>query len=281
MAVVASHVAASRAEFEPLGVAPPQTEEYLEALEFKSRMFKSQVMAPYISNPQSWLSRERNQLAEDLMERRGLSYTPRPQSRPQSRHMAIAPRPVKANAPTAVPRAVAKVSRPAATRVNTAGKVTKPTREKKPRKEHGEGQIRQFTQSTREDKDFNSVPDYCPPTSTLPENPNCLKVEWKGQLLSMENDSLRDVLPPQELLLASILRLDGATYLTSKRRMFLSRLECLKKGKDFRKTDAQQACKIDVNKASKLWTAYEKVGWLDPKYMLGYLNDPAANNSPQ
>jgi len=42
--------------------------------------------------------------------------------------------------------------------------------------------------------------------------------------------------------------------------------------KDFRKTDAQQACKIDVNKASKLWTAFDKAGWFQNKWMEPFEN---------
>jgi len=42
----------------------------------------------------------------------------------------------------------------------------------------------------------------------------------------------------------------------------------LRIGKEFRKTDAQQACKIDVNKASKLWTAFDKVGWFKKDFFL-------------
>jgi hypothetical protein len=83
------------------------------------------------------------------------------------------------------------------------------------------------------------------------------------------------LLHPDELILASNLRLDCATYLTSKRRIFLRRLECARIGKEFRKTDAQQACKIDVNKASKLWQAYDRVGWLDIQWMREYMNRKA------
>ena len=54
--------------------------------------------------------------------------------------------------------------------------------------------------------------------------------------------------------------------------MFMRRLECIGIGKEFRKTDAQQACKIDVNKASKLWQAFDKVGWLDQKWMKPHLH---------
>src|SRR4030095_11349090 len=92
-----------------------------------------------------------------------------------------------------------------------------------------------------------------------------LKADWKGQMLDLSNDPDRHVLDPAEVGLAATLRLSCATYLCSKRRIFEARLNALRIGKEFRKTDAQQACKIDVNKASKLWTAYEKVGWFQPE----------------
>jgi hypothetical protein len=101
----------------------------------------------------------------------------------------------------------------------------------------------------------------------LPSKQNSLKVDWKGNALALSNDPFRHLLHPDELALAAGLRLDCATYLTSKRRIFMRRLDCFRIGKEFRKTDAQQACKIDVNKASKLWTAYEKVGWLNKEWM--------------
>ena len=40
---------------------------------------------------------------------------------------------------------------------------------------------------------------------------------------------------------------------------------------EFRKTDSQKACKIDVNKASKLWSAYEKIGWFDLRFITPHL----------
>ena len=42
-------------------------------------------------------------------------------------------------------------------------------------------------------------------------------------------------------------------------------------GNEFKKTNAQQACKIDVNKASKLWTAFENVGWLHIDWVRKYM----------
>jgi hypothetical protein len=131
--------------------------------------------------------------------------------------------------------------------------------------------------STREDKDFNSIPDYCPPVDAVILRPNSMRVEWKGNPLDLSNDPNCHLLHPEEVQLASVLRLDCATYLTSKRRIFQARLECYlgrwggggRGKKEFRKTDAQQACKIDVNKASKLWQVYEKVGWLDERFCVG------------
>ncbi|KAL1796102.1 hypothetical protein ACET3X_006326 [Alternaria dauci] len=126
--------------------------------------------------------------------------------------------------------------------------------------------------TNRDDSDYNAIPDYSPPLDTLPKgNTKVLKAEWKGQALSLADDPDRDLLHEAELNLAGTLRLNCATYLTSKRRIFQARIEALKIGKEFRKTDAQQACKIDVNKASKLWQSYDRVGWFNPDYFRQYL----------
>lgn len=130
---------------------------------------------------------------------------------------------------------------------------------------------RQIGRATRDDKDFTAQLDYCPPLNTLPHRTNWLKIGWDGRPADLRDDPHRHRLHPDEVMLASTLRLDCATYLTSKRRIFERRLQCLHRGKIFRKTDAQQACRIDVNKASKLWTAFELVGWLDESYMRRFL----------
>lgn len=120
--------------------------------------------------------------------------------------------------------------------------------------------------TNRDDTEYDALPDYSPPLDTLGNNAKALKADWKGQMLDLSNDADRHLLSPAELNLASTLRLSCATYLCSKRRIFEGRVRALRVGKEFRKTDAQQACKIDVNKASKLWTAYERVGWFNPEY---------------
>jgi hypothetical protein len=127
---------------------------------------------------------------------------------------------------------------------------------------------------SREDKDFMALEDISPPLSSLASARKRLRVNWKDNRnpLDLSNDPHRDLLHPDELTLASNLRLDCATYLTSKRRIFLARLEFAKAGAEFRKTHAQKACKIDVNKASHLWQAYEDVGWLDLEWIRPHMS---------
>lgn len=108
---------------------------------------------------------------------------------------------------------------------------------------------------------WEKLPDYSPPLATL-SSEKCLKVEWKGSPMDLSNDPLRDLLHPAELNLAQTLRLPCDLYLDSKRRLFLEKMHRLKQGLAFRRTDAQKACRIDVNKASRLYAAFEKVGWL-------------------
>lgn len=126
-------------------------------------------------------------------------------------------------------------------------------------------------QSTnREDTDFNSIPDYCPPLTTLGSDAK-FKVEWKGTPRSLSNDPHKHLLHPAEIHLASILRLSCAVYLTSKRRIFRAKVEETRQGLRFNKTDSQKVCKIDVNKASKLWSAYDRIGWFDEKFITPHL----------
>ncbi|CCH61245.1 hypothetical protein TBLA_0E01910 [Henningerozyma blattae CBS 6284] len=116
---------------------------------------------------------------------------------------------------------------------------------------------------------WNLLPDYSPSLDTLPQNNiNCLKIEWKGSATDLTNDPLRSQLHESELVLAQLLRLPCDLYLDSKRRLFLEKYYKVKKGLPFRRTDAQKACRIDVNKASRLYTAFEKVGWLNDRYFI-------------
>lgn len=123
-----------------------------------------------------------------------------------------------------------------------------------------------------ENANWTELPDYAPPTSDLDENNRVLKVTWHGHKLLPNPDSPdRQYLHEQEIEVAQTLRLDPAVYLTNKRKIFQARVQALRDGKNFTKTAAQSACKIDVNKASQLWEAYHKVDWFNPDWFQQYL----------
>jgi hypothetical protein len=270
--LVDEHLAARSNVLFQTGASPPQREDYELAL-----YFKSAVMEKFRVDPRGWLRRERELLAADRKMLAARNHAnrlppilpakthavPRPQAVRNSVTKVQKPRQPKPPKPAARNPARASQSGPVRSAIRAVpADDTKPTRTVAP---------------NREDKDFAALPDYCPPVESLPDRANSLKVEWKGNLLDLSHDAFRHLLHPDELSLASSLRLDCATYLTSKRRIFIRRLECARIGKEFRKTDAQQACKIDVNKASKLWSAYEKVGWLNLHWMKPFL---AQNPAP-
>ena len=125
--------------------------------------------------------------------------------------------------------------------------------------------------TTRNNVDFESIPDMSPPLESLNAAKSKLKTQWKGRQLDLSDDEHRGLLHKNELEVASTLRLSCAQYLSSKRLIFEARVSYAKKGLDFKKTDSQRACNIDVNKASKLWEAFNSVGWFDAKWLQPYL----------
>ncbi|KAF5021084.1 hypothetical protein F66182_6873 [Fusarium sp. NRRL 66182] len=238
-------------------VPAPRREDLHLALEFKSQVYKLCA-----ANPLGWLRRERGYLEADRRNRLA--------SGSGNRYHSILPaKPAKAPRTQRTDRVQKpqSVPRPIRTHIPASASPMRPT----PRVSATPEPSRRIVAPNREDKDFKSLPNYCPPQDSLPSRPNSLKVDWKGQPIDLSDDPFVNLLHPDEVSLASNLRLDCATYLTSKRRIFDRRLTCLRNDKEFRKTDAQQACKIDVNKASKLWTAFDKVGWLDAKWVRQYL----------
>lgn len=242
--VVDGHVAARESSLFR-EASPPRHSDYELALEFKAEVAKQ-----FNVNRKKWLNRERLFLLEDRAMQNGVR-----------RYTNIAPA-----------SGAKRTVRSGQIKNGGKGHVIKRT----PKNSFATTSRATPDRSTgpkvaREDKDFDLLPDYTPPLSSLPSKPNSLKVDWRGAPIDLRNDPNAHLLHPDEILLAANLRLDCATYLTSKRRIFMKRIDALKIGKEFRKTDAQQACKIDVNKASKLWSAFDKVGWLDPKWVKKYM----------
>lgn len=226
----------------------PARADYELAVSFVSTVYQS-----YNKDPRAWYKQEREfdqryGRPSGVQKRPALKkLAPAPSSGPRRQKVAL-PR---------LPRAPRAPKRTPQTQVLDSFDLTTSSASPKPAR----------PATNRDDTDYNSLPDYSPPVDTLPKgNSKVLKADWKGQMLDLSNDPDRHLLHEAELNLASTLRLSCATYLCSKRRIFIARIDALRIGKEFRKTDAQQACKIDVNKASKLWQAYEKVGWFKPEY---------------
>jgi hypothetical protein len=235
----------------------PTREDYELAVSFRSNVF-----ALATKNPRQWWAQER----------RFDDYYGRPTGvQKRTTHKKLAPAPTiksrqpkiaLARLPARPPRAP-KAKRTPLTQIHDSFDLATPnSASPKPAR----------PATNRDDSDYNALPDFSPPFDTLPKgNSKILKTDWKGQALSLTDDPDRHMLHEAELNLAGTLRLSCATYLTSKRRIFQARIEALRIGKEFRKTDAQQACNIDVNKASKLWQSYDRVGWFNPDYFRRYL----------
>lgn len=240
----------------------PAEEDYKLIAQFQATVFSRALKSRTAYN--TWRAQERK-----FEERYGKSAVQAGgiQKRPAPKKLAPAPTPRSRQPKVALPKVTPR-----------------PAREPKPKRTPKAQILSSFEEhigsvspkaarpaTTRDDLDYNAIPDYSPPLTSLSGNEKKLKAEWKGNKLDLSTDPDRHLLHEAELELAATLRLSCATYLCSKRRVFQARINALKIGKEFRRTDAQQACKIDVNKASKLWQAYDKVGWFDADYFRQYL----------
>ena len=263
--IVSRHIATHKFKN---AVAVPTREEYLLALSCVST-----VGQDYNRNPGAYLKRAREESEEQYLKAKRICGKSAIKA---TSHVAIAPAPLQKQ-----PRKAIKAT-PTSTPIRRVKRTPKATPKGSPvsklvnypaKGPSETPEARSQGAKRPEDVDYNSLPDYSPPTSTLPSgNSKSLKADWPSpNVLNLSSDPDRHMLHEAELNLAGTLRLTCATYLCSKRRIFAARLQALRIGKEFRKTDAQQACKIDVNKASKLWTAYDKVGWFHPRYFEQYL----------
>lgn len=117
---------------------------------------------------------------------------------------------------------------------------------------------------------LTASPIYYPPNDNLDRlGPNAMKVEWKSskKMYTAQEynrfQGLKDVkFHAKEIDLAGTINMvHFAQYEESKRLIFSLWYERKSKGLSFTKTHAQQAAHVDVNKASALWTAFDKVHW--------------------
>ncbi|MCJ1413648.1 hypothetical protein MMC19_007770 [Ptychographa xylographoides] len=267
--MVAKHMSYSLQDFDRK-VDRPTRDEYLLALSLVSK-----IGTMYNQNPGAYLKRAREETDEYYSKAKRICA--RPGKTTTTTTIRIAPAPSSTARPPRKPTSTGpkKLKEKHFVRVRNGPKVAPlDQRLGTPALDRARTPDSKTPAAKRpEDVDYLSLPDFCPPTSTLPpNNPKSLKTDWaSNNPLDLSTDPDRHIMHDAELNLASTLRLTCATYLCSKRRIFEGRLHAYKVGKEFRKTDAQQACKIDVNKASKLWTAYEKVGWFSKGHFQKWL----------
>lgn len=260
--IISKHMAMHMHQFDKR-VKRPTREEYRLAI-----ACVPQIGRLYNRNPGAYMKRQREEMEDQYWQAKRFCADAGTKAAPVRIAPAPAPKPIK----RAINRALTptKAAIPRIKRTPKASPMTKlmgfPVKGRSETPDRVPG-------TKREDVDYNALPDYAPSTSTLPKGiPKVLKADWpSNNILNLSNDPDRDILHEAELNLAGTLRLSCATYLCSKRRIFEARVNALRIGKEFRKTDAQQACKIDVNKASKLWTAFDKVGWFNKDYFQCFL----------
>lgn len=247
----------------------PTRDEYLLTLSCVSTLGRS-----YNYNPAAYMKRAREESEDQYWKAKRICAAPGDKARTPKKtkiHINIAPapavrhsrKPVERESPAAPVQRIKRAPKPSPL-VKAMAYPSKGRSETPDFKAPG--------QKRPEDVDYNALPDYAPSVSTLQDTPKTLKADWtSNNPLNLATDPDGHMLHKDEVTLAATLRLSCATYLCSKRRIFEARLNALRIGKEFRKTDAQQACKIDVNKASKLWSAFDRVGWFSKHFFLDQL----------
>ncbi|KAF2421206.1 hypothetical protein EJ08DRAFT_597633 [Tothia fuscella] len=257
-AVIAEHIARKG----PEEVCATESEYDIVLQVLGSITFRDNVVASFKKNPTEWWKRERR------LEEHYKNCGPKKRT---TMYQNIAPRPddfyyysagIRKREPKLKIRAQPKPRQraPPKPRVSVVHDSLSPLPSPPPTKPKKEGA----------DQDFMSIEDICPPTDGITRKQ--LKADWKGTFLDVRNDPNAYLLADAEIELAGTLRLTPATYLCSKRRIFLGAREFFLAGRPFRKTNAQQFTNIDVNKASKLWAAFERVGWFKDEHFEKFRN---------
>jgi len=254
-------------------VAKPTKEEYML---FGGVVIQSNVYDLYNKDPRAWYRQERNY---DKIYAAAKRNSTSKRSGPHHEPKRLAPAaPAHRKEKVAIPRLPPRAQRPQRRTPKTRTLDSMDIDVDGASQSHSHVAPAPSKPSSRQQKpddvDWRTIPDYCPPLSSLSNLPKgkVLKTDWRaGPVFQISHEPEAAFMHEDEIRIATTLRLHCATYLCSKRRIFQARLEKLRVGKEFRRTDAQQACRIDVNKASKLWQAFERVGWFESEWFEEYL----------
>lgn len=105
--------------------------------------------------------------------------------------------------------------------------------------------------------------DYSPPISSLDETSNRFSVKFKGVSFDLSDDPERHVLHPQEVEIASRLRMSCIKYKQVKQQIFAAKVQAQAKKERFTSKMFRAAAGIRQDKAVPLMKAFNAVGWLD------------------
>ncbi|CAK1362122.1 SWIRM domain-containing protein [Cercospora beticola] len=242
-----------------------------ELMEMKRLKLEARQLPPPTSRPVNRDSHTQR-LLESLGKSRVAKSTPAAVETIERRSEKVASpiRPTRANASDESRRQppTKRHIRQTSTPTNTLAALSQASAAPKPRTRQPPSKVVE-----RKDQSWTEVVDYCPPKESLDSMSRKLSVEWTNknhQDLSQDPDRVH--LHPQELAVASTLRLKCDRYLLIKRLIFQEKVKFLKENKEFNKTSAQNCCNVDVNKISKLWQSFNDVGWFDRHWFEQYLN---------
>lgn len=115
------------------------------------------------------------------------------------------------------------------------------------------------------DSDISRIPDYEPELEW--DDAEFIKVMKKLGLIGATKNARLDrslkKFSSQEISILNALKLTPLQFIDTKKRFFAEKARKTSHKLNFKKTDAQKACKIDVNKASKLYEIYQACGFLE------------------
>jgi len=239
---------------------PQDTKRYLEreiARIGRMKVFRPRVAAP-LPPPEVPARRSHKRGASSGNIKRGRPVTNRS---PRTRAIVDFQTTTRANG---TPIDIVDVRPPKAARPRAAPKVVDPNAP--PKVSKGQRTDAEFEEALAS----TASQIFYPPNDNLDKlSPNAMKVEWKSskkvyaQNESGRFDGLKNIkFHSKEIDLAGTINMvHFAQYEESKRLIFQFWYERKLKGQNFTKTHAQQAAHVDVNKASALWTAFDKVNW--------------------
>jgi hypothetical protein len=120
------------------------------------------------------------------------------------------------------------------------------------------------------DAPLDELPDFQPSTKHI--TPSQLEAVIAGINLNISNplkdDEGLELVDAKEVSVVSAVKLTPLQYLDTKKRFFAEKARKTRLKAAFKKTDAQKACKIDVNKASKLYEVFQRLGLLEDELFL-------------